>query len=120
MLAGATGRRGTRGDVIAVGWGAGGVRGRRIGRQTGTGLRPSPVLLAAPATRGRSAVRRASSLTHDGVGLSIAREVEKRAIGVERMDQLSFYERAREAFALVITGEDRASGCVLLTKGILD
>ncbi len=36
-------------------------------------------------------------------------------IGIERQ---AFYARAREAFAIVLTGEMRPYGCVLLKKGV--
>ncbi|MGC8469044.1 MAG: RbsD/FucU family protein [Acetobacteraceae bacterium] len=37
-------------------------------------------------------------------------------VGVERHE---FYRRAREAFAIVATGEARAYGCLLLRKGVI-
>ena len=49
----------------------------------------------------------------------LAREVEGREIGVERVERFAFYERAREAFAIVTTSEARPYGCVVLTKGVL-
>jgi L-fucose mutarotase len=44
---------------------------------------------------------------------------EGRDVGVERVERFAFYARAREAFAVVTTGEDRPYGCVLLTKGVI-
>ena len=46
-------------------------------------------------------------------------EAEGRAVGVERVERFAFYARAREAFAVVITGEGRPYGCVILTKGVV-
>jgi L-fucose mutarotase len=37
-----------------------------------------------------------------------------------RLDRASFYERARAAFAVVVTGEMRMCGNVLLAKGALE
>jgi L-fucose mutarotase len=37
-------------------------------------------------------------------------------IGIERFD---FYDRAREAYAVIQTGERRFYGCILLRKGVI-
>lgn len=37
-----------------------------------------------------------------------------------RLDRVSFYERTRAAFAVVVTGETRMCGNVLLAKGALE
>lgn len=47
------------------------------------------------------------------------REIEGREIGVERVERFAFYDRARQAFAVVITGENRPYGNVILTKGLV-
>jgi len=47
------------------------------------------------------------------------REIEGREAGVERVERFAFYERAREAFAIVATGENRPYGCVIFSKGIV-
>lgn len=44
---------------------------------------------------------------------------EGRSIKMTRIDCLSFYDRAREAFAVVGTGELRLYGCVLAKKGVI-
>lgn len=44
---------------------------------------------------------------------------EGRAVGVERVERFAFYERARQAFAVVTTSEDRPYGCVVLVKGVV-
>jgi L-fucose mutarotase len=49
----------------------------------------------------------------------LAREAEGREIGVQRLERFAFYERARQAFAVVYTTEARPYGCVVLTKGVL-
>ena len=36
----------------------------------------------------------------------------------ERIDRLAFYQRARDAFAVVMTGETRQYGNILLKKGV--
>ena len=44
---------------------------------------------------------------------------EGREVGVERVERFAFYERAKRAFAVVTTTEDRPYGCVVLTKGVV-
>lgn len=46
-------------------------------------------------------------------------EAEGRQVAVERVERFAFYERARRAFAVVTTTEDRPYGCVVLTKGVV-
>ena len=36
-----------------------------------------------------------------------------------KVERFAFYERARNAFAVVATGETRLYGCILLTKGVI-
>jgi L-fucose mutarotase len=50
----------------------------------------------------------------------IVRQAERRAVGVERIERFGFYERVREAFAVVVTSEARLYGCVILTKGVVE
>lgn len=38
---------------------------------------------------------------------------------IGRLDRFGFYDRARAAFAVVVTGEMRVNGSLLLTKGIV-
>jgi L-fucose mutarotase len=49
----------------------------------------------------------------------IANQAEKRDVTMARIDRFDFYARAREAFAVVATGETRLYGCVLVRKGVL-
>jgi L-fucose mutarotase len=51
--------------------------------------------------------------------LAAARQSASREVAVESLERHAFYSRARAAFAVVITGEDRSYGCFLLTKGVL-
>jgi L-fucose mutarotase len=44
---------------------------------------------------------------------------EGRAVGIVRLDRFSFYERARAAFVVVATGDQRFYGNILLTKGVI-
>ncbi len=46
------------------------------------------------------------------------REIEGREFGFERVERFAFYDRARKAFAVVATGENRPYGCVIFTKGL--
>ena len=44
---------------------------------------------------------------------------EGREVGVERVERFAFYERARKAYAIIATGENRPYGCVALGKGVV-
>jgi L-fucose mutarotase len=52
--------------------------------------------------------------------LAEAAESEGRAVASEKLDRMAFYARAREAFAVVQTGECRLYGNVLLRKGVVE
>jgi L-fucose mutarotase len=41
------------------------------------------------------------------------------AMPLERLDRFAFYERARAAFAIVATGEQRTYGNIILIKGVI-
>jgi len=49
----------------------------------------------------------------------LAQQIERREIGVERLERFAFYERARNAFAVLATSESRPYGDVILTKGVI-
>ncbi len=49
----------------------------------------------------------------------LVRDSERRDVGVERVERHAFYDRAREAFAIVVTGENRPYGCVIFSKGVV-
>ncbi|CFQ47569.1 L-fucose mutarotase [Yersinia frederiksenii] len=42
----------------------------------------------------------------------------KKALPIERIDRFAFYQRAQQAFAIVITGETAKYGNILLKKGV--
>lgn len=44
---------------------------------------------------------------------------EGHPVKIVRVDRLSFYERAKSAFAILATGELRLYGCVLVRKGVI-
>ncbi|MFT4123269.1 MAG: RbsD/FucU domain-containing protein [Microbacteriaceae bacterium] len=48
----------------------------------------------------------------------IAEHAEGRPISVLDLSRTEFYARAREAYAVVATGETRPYGCFLLAKGV--
>ncbi|HSK40241.1 MAG TPA: RbsD/FucU domain-containing protein [Arenibaculum sp.] len=50
---------------------------------------------------------------------SVIEAVEGPRWRIGRLDRQSFYHRTRAAFAVVVTGETRPHGNLLLTKGIL-
>ena len=49
-------------------------------------------------------------------------EIERAALGyageIERMERFAFYERARKAYAIVLTGETGKYGNIILKKGV--
>jgi L-fucose mutarotase len=44
---------------------------------------------------------------------------EGKHVALQGIPREAFYERARHAFAVVITGEQRPYGCILLKKGVV-
>ena len=49
----------------------------------------------------------------------IAEAAHGQPVSFERVERFAFYERARQAFAIVATGERRPYGNLILTKGVL-
>jgi L-fucose mutarotase len=43
-----------------------------------------------------------------------------RAIPIKGLERHAFYERAKNAYAVVATGEQRGYGCFILLKGVID
>jgi L-fucose mutarotase len=50
--------------------------------------------------------------------LAVARRYAPKAKAPVRIDRFAFYDRARTAFAVVMTGETRKYGNLLLKKGV--
>jgi L-fucose mutarotase len=50
---------------------------------------------------------------------SILDDAEGRKVGVQRLERFAFYERAREVFAILVTGESRLYGNIILKKGVV-
>ena len=48
-----------------------------------------------------------------------ARAAEGREVAFEAVERFAFYDRAREAFAVLATGEQRLYGCILVKKGVI-
>jgi L-fucose mutarotase len=46
-------------------------------------------------------------------------QFEGRHVALQGITREEFYERARRAFAIVLTGELRGYGCILLKKGVI-
>jgi L-fucose mutarotase len=44
---------------------------------------------------------------------------EERTVTIAPVERFDFYARAREAYAVVATSEDRPYGCFLVTKGVV-
>jgi L-fucose mutarotase len=51
--------------------------------------------------------------------LRLAETVEGRDLSMGALPRHEFYERARSAFAIVATSEERPYGCFLLVKGVI-
>jgi len=51
--------------------------------------------------------------------IALVQAAEGAPVAVGSLERFAFYERARHAYAVVATGERRAYGCVLLSKGVL-
>lgn len=49
---------------------------------------------------------------------ALVNAAEGRDVAVEHLERFAFYERSREAFAIVITGETRPYGNVIFRKGV--
>ncbi len=45
--------------------------------------------------------------------------LEHHGVKLGKIDRFAFYDRARQAFAVVASGEPRLYGCLLLKKGVL-
>ena len=50
---------------------------------------------------------------------AVVEKVEGKPIDFEILERFAFYERARQAFAVVATGERRLYGNVILKKGVI-
>ncbi len=44
---------------------------------------------------------------------------EGKPVAVERLERFDFYDRVREMFAIVVTGEQRLYGNIILAKGVV-
>jgi L-fucose mutarotase len=51
--------------------------------------------------------------------LALCEASEHRPITMGSLTRETFYERTRQAFAVVVTSESRPYGCFLLTKGVI-
>ena len=69
-------------------------------------------------TRGIKVTNTPDVLTDDVADVAVGL-VLMTARGFGRLERFAFYERARQAFAVVPCGEDRLYGCVLLKKGVV-
>jgi L-fucose mutarotase len=50
---------------------------------------------------------------------AVINDAEGRDWPMGTLERFAFYERARQAFAVVATGETRPYGCILLKKGVI-
>jgi L-fucose mutarotase len=44
---------------------------------------------------------------------------EGRSVPLAKIERFAFYERAKKAFAIVATGEQRTYGCIIIKKGVI-
>jgi L-fucose mutarotase len=56
--------------------------------------------------------------SHVAVAAALAAS-EERAVTVAPVERTAFYEQAKAAFAVVLTGETRSYACFLITKGVV-
>ncbi len=56
--------------------------------------------------------------SHTSVREALSR-AEGRDVDVAPLERTAFYDRARGAFAVVLTGESRSYSCFLITKGVV-
>jgi L-fucose mutarotase len=49
----------------------------------------------------------------------IAEAAEARDVMIERVERFAFYERAKEAFGVVVTSETRLYGNIIISKGVI-
>ena len=74
---------------------------------------PNPVVMMAPV---------AGDDLDESVERSFRAVIDRRWPGtpaIERVERFAFYERARKAFAVLMTGETVKYGCVILKKGVI-
>jgi L-fucose mutarotase len=50
---------------------------------------------------------------------ALVNDIEGRKVRVDHVERFTFYERARESFAIVATGEARPYGNVIFKKGVI-
>ena len=50
---------------------------------------------------------------------AVLNESEGEVVAIERLERFDFYARAREAYAIVATGEQRLYGNIFLSKGVI-
>jgi len=56
---------------------------------------------------------------HDEVRAVVARFDSRGELAVGLVDRFDFYERARNAYAVITTSERKLYGCVILKKGVI-
>ncbi|MFD4506352.1 RbsD/FucU family protein [Streptomyces sp. NPDC058457] len=83
------------------------------------GLLPLDTFVAEPVARMQVVGDTDSQPAVQTQFLAAADEQAGRSVAVEALERQAFYARARAAFAVVITGEDRPYGCFILSKGVL-
>ena len=74
---------------------------------------PHPVAMMAPAP---------GDSLDESVEKSFRAVIDRRWPGtpaIERVERFAFYERAKKAFAVLMTGETVKYGCIILKKGVI-
>ncbi len=56
---------------------------------------------------------------HDEVRKTIAKHDSRGSGAIEMVERFAFYDRAKQAYAIVATTEKQPYGCVILTKGVV-
>ncbi|MFI0720625.1 RbsD/FucU family protein [Streptomyces sp. NPDC021224] len=83
------------------------------------GLLPLDTFVPEPVARMRVVGDPGSRPAVQTEFLAVVEQETGRPVAVEGLERQAFYDRARAAFAVVVTGEDRPYGCFLLVKGVL-
>ena len=81
-------------------------------------LMPLDTFVPDPALRMRMVGKPDEIPEVQGLCQTIIDRREGRAVPMAGLERQAFYDRAREAFAIVLTGELRPYGCILLKKGV--
>jgi L-fucose mutarotase len=82
-------------------------------------LFPLDTFVPAPAARMQQVHAPDEIPEVQGLCHEVMNRAEGKEVQVEAISRESFYERARAAYAVIATGEQRVYGCILIKKGVV-